>query len=82
MPHIDIRLEFDEEIEDFGDGETYTHYSLSGLKSLGTDLPEGAQESIAESFGQSDMYWIGFANSALLIIGGEESVGEEDINRY
>ena len=70
MAYIDVRIEFSEEIENFGD-ETYTDYRPVKVFTVGTDIPEGDLVGIAESAFQSDLYTVGVANAMLSALDGE-----------
>lgn len=71
MPFIDVRIEFDEEIEEFGEGESYKHYSPVSAVVVKTDLEPGDLGSIAEAAGQSDIYTVGLSNAVLRCLDGE-----------
>lgn len=72
MPYIDIRVEFDEEIEDFGN-ERFVSHGPKSVRQLNTDLAEGQTKAIAEAAFQSDLYTIGVSNAMLAALGGVES---------
>ena len=71
MPYIDIRIHVKAEEENYGD-EKWVHYGVSGISQIGTDLPEGATDSLAESLAQSDFGSIDFSQGVISVIDGGE----------
>lgn len=69
MSYIDVRIEFSEEVEDFGNDETYTHYNPENVYVVSSDISDEDRRTIAESAGQSDQYTIGVANAVLSSLG-------------
>lgn len=65
MKYIDIRLEFDEEIED-----DYTYYELARVRPLESTVPEGSLIGICESLAQSDFGQIEMPNAIIEAIEG------------
>lgn len=58
-PYIDIRFYLDSEIEDFGDGDTYTKFDISSLERIkAKGITEDELDSFAETVAQSDNYQI------------------------
>lgn len=69
MAYIDLRIEFEEEEEDFD--PPYTHYEAIRVTPLGSDIPEGGLQAIAEAAFQTDFYTVEVANALLSALDGE-----------
>jgi hypothetical protein len=69
VKYIDIRFEFEEVTED-----DYTYHDLVTVSLEKTDIDEKSRSSIAETFAQSDRYWVDTCNTIVNVIGGEPKV--------
>lgn len=57
--YIDIRLHLDKEVEDFGDGDVYEHFTIEGAERIKVKgIEEDQLYSLTETIGQSDHYQI------------------------
>lgn len=72
MPYIDLRVEFEEEVEDFGDGDTLSYFTPVSVRSIGSDISESDRSAIGESAGQSDQYTVNVSNAMLSALGDDE----------
>lgn len=68
MPYIDIRFHFDaEEIPD----EDFTDYSLKSVSLLNSDISKDNRYGIAESWAQSDKFFITTTRDIISAVDGE-----------
>lgn len=79
MSYIDVRIEFSEEVEDFGDGEKYTHYNPEKVYVVSSDISDEERYGIGESAAQSDRYTVGVANAVLSALG---DTSEHDVEAF
>lgn len=79
MAYIDVRVEFDTEEEDFGDGEVLTMYSPRSVRMVGSDIPADDRSGVAESAFQSDVYTVGVSNAMLSALGSDDV---QDVEPY
>ena len=57
--YIDIRLHLDKEVEDYGDGDVYTHFDIAGVERIKIKgIEEDQLDGLAETVAQSDHYQI------------------------
>lgn len=74
MKYVDIRVTFEEEKEDFGDGDIYTYLTPTKVEAVGNNFDFGQGEDVSETAGQSDFYQIDVSNAFLWCLDGTSSV--------
>lgn len=72
MPYIDLRVEFEEEVEDFGDGDALSYFTPMSVRTVSSDISESDRSAIGEFAGQSDRYTVDVANAMLSALGDDK----------
>lgn len=70
--YIDIRLHLDKEVEDFGDGDVYEHFRITGVERVKTKgIEEDQLDGLAETVAQSDHYQLYLSHAVASSIDSE-----------
>ena len=76
-----IELEFDEDQDDLDPDYTSLEFAaMRVLEDQSTVTPED-RDGLAERWGQSDWYWVGFCSSLIGLLDGD-SVEAKDVKAY
>lgn len=76
MPYIDLRIEFSEKLEEYGD-DFYSSYTPVRVVPIGSDIAEDKLDGIAEEGGQTDFYQVDLCNALLSALDGKTVVDLE-----
>lgn len=74
MKYVDIRVTFEENEEDLGEGDIYTYLTPTKVEAVGNNFDFGHGYDVAETAGQSDFYQIDVSNAFLRCLDGTSSV--------
>lgn len=76
-----IEIVFDETLEDEGTEGEYSYHEFSSMRLLPeTTMTSEDLDSIAESWAQSDWYWVGFCDSFISMLDGA-TIQADDVRR-
>ena len=66
---IDVRIYLKREVEDFGDGDTYSSFEREDVRISDSSLSEDELDSLAEHWGQSDSFYLEVPDGILRAMG-------------